>query len=83
MRAPRQCAATVAALASDDHEAFIDEYIRLTLFGALSDEGRASAKPALEAEQHSAKKGVPLRRRIGDTGGPNAAVRVGNREKLA
>jgi AcrR family transcriptional regulator len=36
-------AATVAALASDDAEAFLDEYLRLTLFGVLSESGRAAA----------------------------------------
>jgi AcrR family transcriptional regulator len=36
-------AATVAALASDDADAFLDEYLKLTLFGVLSDESRAAA----------------------------------------
>ena len=36
-------AATVAALTSDDAEAFLEEYLRLTLLGALSDEGRGVA----------------------------------------
>jgi hypothetical protein len=36
-------AATVAAIASDDAEAFLEEYLKLTLFGVLSDEARASA----------------------------------------
>jgi hypothetical protein len=37
-------AATVAALASDDADAFLDEYLKLTLFGVLTDEGRATAR---------------------------------------
>jgi len=36
-------AATVAALTSDDVEAFLDEYLKLTLLGVLSDAGRAAA----------------------------------------
>jgi AcrR family transcriptional regulator len=36
-------AATVAALASDDADAFLDEYLKLTLFGVLSDDARAEA----------------------------------------
>jgi hypothetical protein len=36
-------AATVAALASDDADAFLDEYLKLTLFGVLSDDARAAA----------------------------------------
>jgi AcrR family transcriptional regulator len=39
-------AATVAALASDDADAFLDEYLKLTLFGVLSDEARAAAREA-------------------------------------
>ena len=37
-------AATVAAIASDDAEAFLDEYLKITLFGVLSDEGRAASR---------------------------------------
>jgi AcrR family transcriptional regulator len=36
-------AATAAAIASDDAEAFLEEYLKLTLFGVLSDDARASA----------------------------------------
>lgn len=36
-------AATIAAVASDDPEAFLAEYLKLTLFGVLSEEGRAAA----------------------------------------
>jgi AcrR family transcriptional regulator len=36
-------AATVAALTGDDAEAFLDEYLKLTLFGVLTDEARALA----------------------------------------
>ena len=36
-------AATVAALTGDDADAFLDEYLKLTLFGVLSDEARAAA----------------------------------------
>ncbi|MEX0749897.1 MAG: helix-turn-helix domain-containing protein [Dehalococcoidia bacterium] len=36
-------AATVAALASDDADAFLDEYLKLTLFGVLTDEARLAA----------------------------------------
>jgi len=36
-------AATVAALASDDADAFLAEYLKLTLFGVLSDDARAAA----------------------------------------
>jgi AcrR family transcriptional regulator len=36
-------AATVAAIASDDPDAFLEEYLRLTLFGVLTDEARAAA----------------------------------------
>jgi AcrR family transcriptional regulator len=36
-------AATMAALTGDDVDHFLDEYLRLTLFGALSDAGRADA----------------------------------------
>lgn len=39
-------AATVAALASDDADAFLDDYLKLTLFGVLTDESRAAAKSA-------------------------------------
>ena len=35
--------AFVAALASDDADAFLDEYLKLTLVGVLSDEARAEA----------------------------------------
>ena len=40
-------AATVAALVSDDAEAFLEEYLKLTLFGVLADEARAAASTAL------------------------------------
>jgi len=36
-------AATVAAIAGDDAESFLEEYLKLTLFGVLSDEARAVA----------------------------------------
>lgn len=36
-------AATVAALTGDDADAFLDEYLKITLFGVLSDEARAAA----------------------------------------
>lgn len=36
-------AATMAALASDDIDGFLDEYLKLTLFGVLSEQGRAAA----------------------------------------
>lgn len=39
-------AATVAALASDDPEAFLDEYLRLTLFGILESPDRAGSSEA-------------------------------------
>ncbi len=41
-------AATVAALASDDADAFLDEYLKLTLFGVLKSDGRAAV--ALDAK---------------------------------
>jgi AcrR family transcriptional regulator len=69
-------AATVAAVASDDPEAFIDEYIRLTLFGALSDAGRASAEPALDGSLKRVRKRVPTVRPVSDTGGRKAVVAV-------
>jgi AcrR family transcriptional regulator len=36
-------AATVAAFASEDADAFLDEYLKLTLFGVLTDEARVLA----------------------------------------
>ena len=39
-------AATAAALTSDDPEGFLDEYLKITLFGVLSEEGRAAFAPA-------------------------------------
>jgi AcrR family transcriptional regulator len=67
-------AATVAALAADDPDSFIDEYIRLTLFGALSDEGRAATEPVLKTNK--GKRSMPPARRIGNTGGPKTVVSV-------
>ena len=40
-------AATVAALTSEDADAFLDEYLKLTLFGVLTDESRIAAKGAV------------------------------------
>ncbi len=39
-------AATAAALTSDDPEAFLDEYLKITLVGVLSDEGRTAFAPS-------------------------------------
>jgi len=38
-------AATVAAVATDDPDAFIEEYLKLTTFGSLTEEGRAKYAP--------------------------------------
>ncbi len=40
-------AATVAAVMSDDPDAFLAEYLKLTLFGVLSDDARAHARADL------------------------------------
>jgi AcrR family transcriptional regulator len=47
-------AATVAALTAEDPDAFLDEYLKLTLFGVLSDEGRAAVPRDLGLTKASA-----------------------------
>ncbi len=47
-------AATIAAVASDDPDVFLEEYLKMTLFGVLSDEGRAAAgvqKPRMRVQR--------------------------------
>ena len=40
-------AATVAALTGDDADAFLAEYLKITLFGVLSDDARKTAEAAV------------------------------------
>jgi AcrR family transcriptional regulator len=58
-------AATVAGLTSDDAEPFLDEYLKLTLFGVLSDEGRAAATAANSANNESSVRKTATRVRVG------------------
>jgi AcrR family transcriptional regulator len=57
-------AATVAGLTSDDAGPFLDEYLKLTLFGVLSDEGRAAAVAA-GGDNGSGDHTAPTRGRVG------------------
>ncbi len=75
-------AATVAGLSSDDAGPFLDEYLKLTLFGVLSDEGRAAAIAADPGSHGSrtptAAKGARVRTGA-SRGAKRGVARVGRR----